>query len=44
MWLLYSNGNHYDALVSNDHPLLIIGTVTEMEQNENDESLVEENI
>ena len=33
MWLLYSNGNHYDALVSKDHPLLTVGIINEMKQN-----------
>ena len=32
MWLLYSNGNHYDALVSKDHPLLTVGIINEMKQ------------
>ena len=32
MWLLYSNGNHYDALIKKDHPLLTLGTLGEMEQ------------
>ena len=44
MWLLYSNNNHYDALISKDHPLLTIGTVTEIEKDDEKESLAEENI
>ena len=35
MWLLYSNGNHYDALIKKDHPLLTLGTLGEMEQDAN---------
>ena len=31
MWLMYSNGNHYDALIDQDHPLLTMGTITDME-------------
>ena len=30
MWLMYSNGNHYDALIAQDHPLLTMGTIAEM--------------
>ena len=29
IWLLYSNGNHYDALLSKDHPLLTTGIISE---------------
>ena len=27
LWLLFSNGNHYDALISEDHPLLTLGGI-----------------
>ena len=29
---MYSNGNHYDALINKDHPLLTMGTINEMEK------------
>ena len=29
VWLLYSNGNHYDALIKKDNPLLTIGPIQE---------------
>ena len=34
IWLMYSNGNHYDALIAKNHPLLTMGTIAEMELNE----------
>ena len=27
VWLLYSNGNHYDALIKEDNPLLTMGPI-----------------
>jgi chromosome segregation ATPase len=34
IWLLYSNGNHYDALLSKDHPLLTTGIISETKGDE----------
>ena len=34
LWLMYSNGNHYDALVSKEHPLLTLGIISDMEKDE----------
>ena len=30
MWLLYTNGNHYDALIKKTHPLITMGTMEDM--------------
>ena len=34
MMLMYSNGNHYDALIGKDHPLLTMGTISDMDHEE----------
>ena len=30
IWLLYTNGNHYDALITAYDPLLTIGTIEQI--------------
>ena len=35
MWLLYTNGNHFDALIRKDHPLITVGIVKDHTQGEN---------
>ena len=34
MLLMYSNGNHYDALIGKDHHLLTMGTISDMDHEE----------
>ena len=35
MMLMYSNGNHFDALIGKNHPLLTMGTISDLEKEEN---------
>ena len=32
IWLLYTNGNHYDALITVDDPLITIGSIEDIEK------------
>ena len=34
LWLLFSNGNHYDALITEDHPLLTLGGIKDSKGDE----------
>ena len=34
IWLLYTNGNHYEALIEEDDPLITIGTIEDIEKYE----------
>ena len=43
VWLLYTNGNHYDALITADDPLMTIGTIEDIEKNDDEkESMANE--
>ena len=33
MWLLYTNENHYDALITEEDPIITLGTIEEIENN-----------
>ena len=33
IWLLYTNGNHYDALIAVDDQLKTIGSIEDIEKN-----------
>ena len=32
IWLLYTNGNHYDALITVDDPLITISSIEDIEE------------
>ena len=42
IWLLYTNGNHYDALIAADDPLITISSIEDIEKNSDNKNKVKE--